>query len=159
MGSRNKGKTSAGVLLYRRTCNGEVEVLVAHPGGPFYGPNKDNGHWSIPKGGLNDGEAPADAAVRELREETGYTGDCSVMLPLGTVVLKSCKTIHAWAVEGDIDTDVFISNMFELEYPPNSGIVRQYPEIDRIAWCSPDVAKQKLNPSQGAFVDRLIELL
>lgn len=157
-GDNNKGKTSAGILLYRRTGNGDsdIEVLVAHPGGPFYGPSKDNGHWSIPKGGLNDGERLAEAAVREFREETGYTGDCSVMKPLGAVMIKSGKTIHAWAVEGDMDADVFRSNMFELEYPPKSGIIRLFPEIDRLAWCSPDVAKLKLNPFQGEFVDRLL---
>ena len=148
--------TSAGILLYRTTQEG-VEVLIAHPGGPLWA-HRHEGAWSIPKGVIDVGEDPAAAALREFAEETGHepTGDVH---DLGTVQLRSRKIVHGYAVEGDLDPETMVSNTFPLEWPPRSGRFVDTPEIDRVKWCTPDEARQLLNPAQAALVDRLLEWL
>src|SRR5688572_8817630 len=147
-------KKSAGILLYRRTKQG-VEVFLVHPGGPFW-KNKETGAWSIPKGEFED-EDPLTAALREFREETGITlsGNFS---PLQPVKLKSGKLIYAFACKGDLDPGKIISNTFELEWPPRSGHKELFPEIDKGAWFTILNAREKINPSQAALLDELINL-
>jgi predicted NUDIX family NTP pyrophosphohydrolase len=143
---------SAGLLLFRRRA-GELEVLLVHPGGPFW-QKKDLGAWSIPKGLPDDGEELLAAARRELEEETGFTapGDA---LPLGETRQRSGKVVHAWAVEGDADPSRLRSNSFELEWPPRSGKRREFPEVDRAEWFGLDEARAKINPAQAVFLDAL----
>ena len=148
--------TSAGILLYR-AIGGGVEVLIAHPGGPYWA-RKDNGAWSIPKGIVEIGEDPKVTARREFIEEIGPDpGEPG--LELGHVKMRGGKTVVAWAIEGDFDPADLDSNEIEIEYPWRSGRKIQFPEIDRVMWAAPQVARKKLNPAQGAFVDRLIETL
>lgn len=154
-------RISAGVLLYRRTADGALEVLLGHPGGPFFA-RKDAGHWSIPKGEVDDGEADLrDVALREFAEETGHVLDVSHddLLPLGEIVQKGGKTVVAWAVEGDLDPDRAHSNTFPLEWPPRSGRTVDVPEIDRVAWCTPDAARALVKPTQIPLIDRLEAIL
>jgi predicted NUDIX family NTP pyrophosphohydrolase len=148
---------SAGILLYRIT-DGELEVLIVHPGGPFWA-RKDAGAWSIPKGEHDDDEDAQACALREFEEETGTRPPAGELADLGTVRLKSGKQVAAWAVEGDLDADAITSNMFELEWPPRSGRTQEFPEVDRAGWFGLDAARDKLNPAQGAFLDRLRDLL
>jgi predicted NUDIX family NTP pyrophosphohydrolase len=142
---------SAGLLLYRRRGD-DLEVLLAHPGGPFWA-RKDAGAWTIPKGLINDGEHPMGAARREFAEETGLepTGR---LLPLGRVRQKAGKIVHAWAAEGDADPDTLRSNLVT----PASG-TQPFAEIDRYGWFGVEEAKHKLNPAQAELVDRLIAAL
>lgn len=149
-------KESAGLLLFRRRP-GAVEVLLVHPGGPFFA-KKDLGAWTIPKGELAAGEAPLAAARRELTEETGLAVD-GPFLPLGAVRQSPAKTVHAWAVEADGDPATIKANTFELEWPPRSGRRQQFPEIDRAAWFALPAAREKLHPGQAALLDRLAETL
>jgi predicted NUDIX family NTP pyrophosphohydrolase len=144
-------RESAGILLHRA---GATEVLLVHPGGPFWA-RKDAGAWSIPKGEVEPGEAPQAAALREFAEETGTTLPVQELAPLGTVKLKSGKVVHAFAVAGDLDPAAIVSSTFELEWPPRSGRVGTFPEVDRAGWFGLDEAREKLNPAQAAFVDRL----
>ncbi len=148
---------SAGILLYRRR-GAEVEVMVAHPGGPFWA-KRDRGVWSIPKGEPEPGEALRDAACREFAEETGYTVDPESLVPLGSVVQRSGKVVHAWAVEGDLDPVDLRCNTIEIEWPPHSGRRAVIPEIDRVAWHALNVAREKLNPAQSELIDRLQGML
>jgi predicted NUDIX family NTP pyrophosphohydrolase len=148
---------SAGILLYR-IRDGEPEVLVVHPGGPFWA-RKDAGAWSIPKGEHDDDEDAQACALREFEEETGTALTPAALADLGTVRLKSGKLVAAWAVEGDLDADTITSNTFELEWPPRSGRTREFPEVDRAGWFGLEAAREKLNPAQGAFLDRLRDLL
>jgi predicted NUDIX family NTP pyrophosphohydrolase len=154
-------KVSAGLLLYRRR-DGRIEVLLAHPGGPLW-ERKDAGAWSLPKGeadaGESDDEGLLAVARREFEEETGQVPPTGEAIQLGDVRLRSGKTIRAWAVEGDLDAAAIISSTFELEWPPRSGRRATYPEVDRVAWSTPDEARQRLNPAQVAFVERLLEAL
>lgn len=143
---------SAGLLLYRRR-DGRLEVFLAHPGGPFWA-GRDAGAWTIPKGLLDADEDPLTAACREFREETGII-PAGPFLPLGTVKQKAGKTIHAWAWEGDADPACTTSNTMRVEWPRDSGTWVEFPEIDRCAWFSPVEAREKLNPAQAEFVDRL----
>ena len=152
------GRRSAGLLLYRRTSLGGVEVLVVHPGGPFWA-RKDLGAWSLPKGEYDDDEDPAVCARREFAEELGTAPPEGDLLDLGEVRLKSGKVVVAWAVEGDLDTAEIVSNSFETEWPPRSGRRQEFPEVDRAEWFGPDEARAKLNPAQAEFVDRLEALL
>jgi len=147
------GKQSAGILLYRK-IDGLLQVFLVHPGGPFF-KNKDDGSWSIPKGEFWNDEEALTAAKREFEEETGQlvAGD---FIELGTIRQKSGKIVHAWAVEGDIDHETIISNTCEIEWPPRSGRQITIPEIDRAAWFEPNIAKQKINPAQTAFIDKLL---
>jgi predicted NUDIX family NTP pyrophosphohydrolase len=148
---------SAGILLYR-IRGGEAEVLLVHPGGPFWA-RKDAGAWSIPKGEHDDDEDAQACALREFEEETGTALRPTALADLGTVRLKSGKLVSAWAVEGDLDADAIASNTFELEWPPRSGRTQQFPEVDRAGWFALEAAREKLNPAQAALLDRLRDLL
>ncbi len=148
---------SAGVVLYRRRGEG-IEVLVAHPGGPFWR-GKETGAWSIPKGELDDGEDARTAAVREFAEETGHRLDANDLEDLGTVVQRNGKIVHAFAAEGDLDPASVSSNTFAIEWPPRSGRFVSFPEIDRVAWVSPEEAERLLNPAQAPLVRRLLETI
>jgi predicted NUDIX family NTP pyrophosphohydrolase len=143
---------SAGVLLFRRR-DGALEVLLAHPGGPFWR-GRDAGAWTIPKGLVAPGEALLDAARRELREETGLAPE-GPFLPLGSVRQKAGKTVHAWACEGDADPATITSNTTTIEWPRGSGRRITYPEVDRCAWFAIDAARGKLNPAQSELLGRL----
>jgi predicted NUDIX family NTP pyrophosphohydrolase len=131
-------------------------VLLVHPGGPFWA-RKDLGAWSIPKGEFDAGEDPRACALREFAEETGAQPPDGALDELGSVRLKSGKLVLAFAVEGDLDPATVSSNTFELEWPPRSGRVQSFPEIDRAAWFDLPTAREKLNPAQVAFLDRLQE--
>jgi predicted NUDIX family NTP pyrophosphohydrolase len=147
-----RATVSAGLLLYRRTGN-ELQVLLAHPGGPFW-VHRDAGAWSLPKGLVAEGEELLAAACREFEEETGVhpTGP---FLSLGSVRQKAGKLIYAWAWEGDADPAHFTSNPMRIEWPRGSGRWLRFPEVDRCAWFDPQTAREKLNPAQAAFIDRL----
>ena len=148
---------SAGILLYRLR-DGVPEVLLVHPGGPYWA-KKDAGAWSIPKGEHGDDEEAQACALREFEEETGTRLSAAALTDVGTARLKSGKRVSAWAVEGDLDADGITSNTFELEWPPRSGRMQTFPEVDRAGWFRLDEAHEKLNPAQGAFLDRLRDLL
>jgi predicted NUDIX family NTP pyrophosphohydrolase len=149
-------KTSAGILLYRGGGD-SLEVLLVHPGGPFWA-KKDEGAWSIPKGELEDGEESRACALRELEEEIGSSLDLTPerLADLGEVRLKSGKRVEGWAAEGDFDPATLRSNTFAMEWPPRSGKEREFPEVDRAEWFSPEQARLKINPAQAAFLDRLL---
>jgi len=144
---------SAGILLFRRTADG-LEVLLAHPGGPFF-VRKDAGHWTIPKGEVDPDEALVDVARREFEEETGQPLPDGTLVDLGSIVQKGGKVVHAWAVEGDLDPAVAVSNEFELEWPPGSGRRQSFPEIDRVAWFDPAKARELIKATQVPLIDRL----
>ena len=150
-------KRSAGILLYRLN-GGEPEVLLVHPGGPFWA-KKDEGAWSIPKGEYDDAEDPQACARREFKEETGTELAPGELADLGSVKQKSGKQVTAWAAEGELDAAAVTSNTFEMEWPPRSGGRQSFPEVDRAEWFDLDSARGKLNPAQTAFLDRLAELL
>ncbi len=143
---------SAGMLLFRRP-RGELELFLAHPGGPFWR-TRDLGAWTIPKGLVVPGEELLAAARREFEEETGIVPR-EPFLPLGSVRQKAGKVIHAWAWEGDADPAAIVSNTASTEWPRGSGRSMTYPEVDRCAWFSPDAARAKLNPAQAELIDRL----
>ena len=147
-------KTSAGLLLYRR-AGGGLEVLLVHPGGPFWA-RKDDGAWSIPKGEHGEEEDPRAAALRELAEELGSAPALGDLLDLGEIRQKSGKVVRAFAAEGDFDPDTLHSNTFEMEWPPRSGRRQSFPEVDRAAWLTPEQAKGKINAAQAEFLDRLL---
>ncbi len=151
-------RRSAGILLYRRADSG-LEVLLVHPGGPFWA-KRDAGAWSIPKGEYASDEDPLKAALREFEEELGTAapGDLEP-LELGDVKQKSGKVVCAWALEGDLDPDGITSNTFTIEWPPRSGRSAEFPEVDRAGWFPLDEARDKLNPAQAALIDRLVERL
>jgi predicted NUDIX family NTP pyrophosphohydrolase len=149
-------KTSAGILLYKRKDN-ELQVFLVHPGGPFFA-KKDEGAWSVPKGEIDEGEDALAAARREFVEETGC-GLEGKFVPLSPVTQKGGKIVLAWAVEGDCDADAIRSNTFTLEWPPKSGRVRDFPEVDRAGWFTVDEAKTKINPAQATLVDELVSKL
>jgi predicted NUDIX family NTP pyrophosphohydrolase len=150
-------KQSAGILMYKIE-GGKLRVLLVHPGGPLFA-RRDEGWWSIPKGEFDDDEEAVLAAVRELREETGAEVDVSGLVELGSVRQKSGKVVTAWGVEADFDVTTLVSNTFELEWPPRSGITREYPEVDRGEWFDGETARAKINAAQAAFIDRLETLL
>jgi predicted NUDIX family NTP pyrophosphohydrolase len=151
-------KRSAGLLLYRRSDGGSLELLIAHPGGPFW-KRRDEGAWTIPKGLIEDGEADLDVARREFREETGHEPPLDGTVSLGEVQLASGKTVLGWAAEGDLDPQAATSNEIEVEWPPRTGRRVSVPEVDRLAWVQPAEARRLLNPAQAAFVDRLLAAL
>ncbi|MGW5522920.1 NUDIX domain-containing protein [Gordonia sp. NPDC003950] len=148
---------SSGLLMYRRSGTG-IEILIAHPGGPLWA-RKDDGAWSIPKGLVDEGEDLLAAARREFAEEIGQPAPEGEVLDLGVVRLKSGKRVVAFAVEGDLDVSMVASNTFEMVWPPRSGRVQKFPEVDRAQWVSTADAAIKLNPAQVAFVDRLRGLI
>jgi predicted NUDIX family NTP pyrophosphohydrolase len=145
-------RLSAGLLLYRRR-NG-LEVFLVHPGGPFFC-NKDDGAWSLPKGEVEEGDDPLATALREFTEETSFEPPSGDLLPLGEVRQKGGKRVVAWAVEGDCDPGRARSNHFEMEWPPRSGQKQSFPEVDRAAFFSLELALRKLNPAQAELVAKL----
>lgn len=147
--------TSAGILLFRGGGE-EMEVLLVHPGGPFWA-KKDEGAWSIPKGEVGDGEEPLACALRELEEELGThfslaPGD---LAELGSVRQKGGKIVHCWATRGEFDPAVLRGNTFTMEWPPRSGVEREFPEVDRAEWFGLEQAREKINPAQAELLDRL----
>lgn len=150
-------KHSAGLLVYRFR-DGSLEVLLVHPGGPYW-TKKDDGAWSIPKGEFDIGEEdPLKTAKREFKEETGFDVDGSFM-PLDTLKQPSGKIVHAWAIEGDCDAAKIKSNTFKMEWPPRSGKQQEFPEVDRGGWFNLETAKIKLLKGQVGFLDRFLEKL
>ena len=149
-------KKSAGLLLFREV-SGYLEVLLVHPGGPFWA-NKDEGVWSIPKGEFEDNEAPLEAAKREFEEETGLTPD-GEMIPLEPLRQPSGKLVYAWAMKRDVGPAAVKSNTFTLEWPPKSGQFQEFPEVDRAAWFTVDEAGRKITKGQAAFLVQLQEKL
>jgi predicted NUDIX family NTP pyrophosphohydrolase len=146
-------KRSAGILVFRKLDN-QVEVLIAHPGGPCY-IKKDNGYWTIPKGLYDDDEEPMDAAKREYEEEIGLQVPEGELIDLGEIKRSDGKFIKAWAVEGEVDTTKVKSNTFKLEWPPKSGKKIEVPEIDRAEWYELAAAIPKLQSAQVVFLERL----
>jgi len=149
-------KQSAGILLYRKVDT-ELQVFLVHPGGPFF-KNKDDGAWSIPKGEFFGDEDPLLAAKREFLEETGQPVD-GVFIKLSPIKLKSGKTVHAWAVEGDIDHNTIVSNVFEMEWPPRSGKMASFPEVDKASWFDVAEATEKVNAAQVTLIDEVVRIL
>lgn len=149
-------KTSAGLLMYRNR-NGRLEVLLVHLGGPFW-KNKDAGAWFIPKGEINPGEEELAAAQREFQEETGLA-PAGEFLALSTVKHKSGKNVVAWAFAGDGDPAALKSNTFEMEWPPKSGKMTQFPEIDRADFFTVEAAREKMHAAEFEFVTRLVDQL
>ena len=148
---------SAGLLLYRRR-EGKLEVLLVHPGGPFWR-KRDDGAWSIPKGELAENEAGIEVARREFHEELGVPAPDGEVTALGAVRQAGGKVVEAWAASGEVDVTRLTSNEFELEWPPRSGRMQRFPEVDRAAWFDLEAARRKLLPAQRQFIDRLEELL
>jgi predicted NUDIX family NTP pyrophosphohydrolase len=151
-------RRSAGLLLYRRSGTGEVEVLLAHPGGPVWS-KRDTGAWTLPKGEIEEGEEPLAVAYREFEEEVGQAAPAGKPITLGEIRQKGGKVVTAWAVEGDLDPATARSNTFPFEWPPRSGRWITVPEIDRVGWFSPDEARRRLKDTQVPLVDRLVEHL
>jgi predicted NUDIX family NTP pyrophosphohydrolase len=148
-------QVSAGLVLVRRGDGDEPEVLLVHPGGPFFA-KKDAGAWSIPKGLVDDGEDLLAAAKRETREELGAEIVATVFFPLGEVTQKSKKRVHAWACASEFDPNALASNTFELEWPPRSGKKQRFPEVDRAAWLRRPTALDKVLEAQRPFVERAL---
>ncbi len=153
MKTDKSGRTSAGILLWRAR-EGHLEVLLAHQGGPFWA-KKDLGHWTVPKGEAEPGEELVDVARREFAEETGAHVPDHRLIALGQIKQKSGKVVLAWAVEGDLDPATAVSNTYDLEWPPRSGVIQAFPEIDRVEWFDLDAARRKLKAAQVPFLDRL----
>jgi predicted NUDIX family NTP pyrophosphohydrolase len=149
-------QVSAGLLMYRRRPEGP-QVLLVHPGGPFWR-NKDAGVWTVPKGEPGDGEDLLAAARREFAEETGVDPG-GPFVALSPVKQRGGKVVHAWAVEGDLDPAAIRSNTFEIEWPPRSGKRTAFPEIDRAEFFDLDAARVKMNPAQGGLLDELAMML
>jgi predicted NUDIX family NTP pyrophosphohydrolase len=145
-------KQSAGLLLFRVVA-GNLEVLLVHPGGPFWA-KKDDGSWSIPKGELSEGEDPFEAAIREFKEELG-SSVIGKAIPLKPLRQPSGKIIYAWGVNGDFDTTTLKSNTFSIEWPPKSGQQREFPEVDRAAWFEIEEAKRKIHQGQVPLMEEL----
>ncbi|HSR94887.1 MAG TPA: NUDIX domain-containing protein [Solirubrobacterales bacterium] len=150
---------SAGVLLFRRIA--EPELLLVHPGGPFWA-KRDLGAWSIPKGVSEEGEDLRQCALRELAEELGPAAPSpgpADLIELGSIRQKGGKVVHAWAAESEFDPVALSSNSFELEWPPRSGVRREFPEVDRAGWFAPAEARRRILPAQAELIDRLLDLL
>jgi predicted NUDIX family NTP pyrophosphohydrolase len=151
MGSRR----SAGILLYRRDRDGAVEVLLAHPGGPVFA-SKDAGHWTIPKGEIDEDEEPWDVARREFEEETGHPPPDGPSIELGEITQKGGKVVVGWGLEGDLDPATAHSNTFPFQWPPKSGRYITIPEVDRVEWFAPDEARRRIKDTQIPLIDRLL---
>jgi predicted NUDIX family NTP pyrophosphohydrolase len=149
-------RESAGLLMFRR-CAGSIEVLLAHPGGPFWA-SRDEGAWTIPKGGIHRDEEPLVAAVREFIEETGFT-PTPPFIALGAITQRSGKIVHAWAFEGDCDPSALVSNTTETEWPPRSGQRIEVPEIDRAGFFRLEDARRAMNVAQVELLERLVRAL
>jgi predicted NUDIX family NTP pyrophosphohydrolase len=141
-----------------RLRHGGLEVLLVHPGGPVWA-RRDLGAWSIPKGEYEEGEEPLAAAVREFAEELGSPPPGSEPIELGEIRQRGGKRVRAWAIAGDLDTEGVQSNTFVMEWPPRSGQMREFPEVDRAQWFSVPAARERINPAQAAFLDRLAEMV
>lgn len=154
------GRVSAGVLLWRRAAAdiGAVEVLVGHMGGPLWA-RKDARAWTIPKGEYDGTESPEAAARREFEEELGLPVPAAELVPLGDVRQSGGKVVTVWAGEGDLDVAAVRPGTFAMLWPPRSGRVQEFPELDRVAWLAPDDARERLVAAQVVFLDRLLELV
>ena len=152
--SSRRASVSAGLVLYRRTGTG-LEVLIGHMGGPFWA-RKDAGAWTIPKGEPAEGEDLLATAVREFAEELGAPAPDGPDVPLGTVRQKAGKEVTAWAREGDLDPSTAVSNLVEIEWPPRSGVLRSFPEIDRVRWVPVAEARTLVVTAQAELLDRLV---
>ncbi|KES05848.1 DNA mismatch repair protein MutT [Streptomyces toyocaensis] len=150
-----KGSRSAGLLLFRHTGSG-LEVLLGHMGGPFFR-RRETGAWTVPKGEYDPGEPAWEAARREFREELGLPPPDGRALPLGEVRQAGGKTVTAWAVEADLDPATVVPGTFGMEWPPKSGRIQEFPELDRVAWFPLDRAREVIVSAQAAFLDRLAE--
>jgi predicted NUDIX family NTP pyrophosphohydrolase len=150
-------RRSAGLLLYRRS-DGDIEVLLAHPGGPIWA-KRDEGVWTVPKGEIETGEEPWDVARREFEEETGHPPPDGEAIDLGEIRQKGGKLVVAWALEGDLDPAAARSNTFPFQWPPRSGQWITVPEIDRVEWFAPDEAHRRIKDTQIPFIDRLLDAL
>ena len=148
---------SAGLLLHRG-AGPALEVLLVHPGGPFWA-RRDAGAWSIPKGEIDPGEDPLAAARREFAEELGSPAPGGAAIALGEIRQKSGKRVTAWGLAGDLDPETVVSNTFTMPWPPGSGRETEFPEVDRAAWCSPAQAREKLVPAQVQLLERLLVAL
>jgi len=144
---------SAGLLLYRLR-DGMPEVLLVHPGGPFW-KHRDAGAWSIPKGEIENGEVAEDVARREFEEELGQDAPAGELVSIGTVRQVGGKLVHAWTARGDVDVDRIASMKFTMEWPPRSGRMQEFPEVDAAGWFDLAAARQKMLPAQTVFLDRL----
>gem|GEM_PF-116238 len=153
MTTDKSGRTSAGILLWRHR-NDRLEVLLAHQGGPHW-VNKDLGHWTIPKGEVEQAEELVAVARREFAEETGHQLPDTPLVELGEIRQKSGKLVLAWAARGDLDAATAVSNTYQMEWPPRSGRVETFPEIDRVEWFTLNQARRKLKAAQVPFLDRL----
>jgi predicted NUDIX family NTP pyrophosphohydrolase len=151
------GKRSAGLLLFRHV-DAEFEVLLAHMGGPFWA-RKDAGAWSVPKGEYEPEEEPLAAARREFHEELGIVAPTGELIALGDVQQSSGKVVTVWAIEGVLDPDLVVPGTFDMEWPKGSGQIRQFPEIDRVAWLGMEPARTKIVAAQRPFLDRLAQRL
>ncbi|MFF2324552.1 MULTISPECIES: NUDIX domain-containing protein [unclassified Streptomyces] len=163
MSSQKRATRSAGLLLFRRpegTADGGdgFEVLIGHMGGPFWA-GRESAAWSIPKGEYGPAEEPADAARREFEEEFGLPVPDGPWVALGEARQSGGKTVAVWAMEADLDVTAAVPGTFTMEWPRGSGVVREFPEIDRFAWCTPAAAAQRLVSGQRIFLDRLREHL
>lgn len=150
-------KQSAGLLLYRQAAK-DIEVLLVHPGGPFW-VKKDKGAWSVPKGEYGADEEPLAAAKREFAEETGQVAPEGEYIELGEFKRKDGKTVKAWAIESDFDAGKIKSNTFEMEWPPRSGQKQEFLEVDKAAWFTLARAPEKMHQGQAVFIERLAEHL
>lgn len=157
-GRHNRVVFSAGILLHRQGST-SLEVLLVHPGGPFWA-KRDEGAWSVPKGEVGEGEESRACALRELEEELGSSLGLVAerLTELGSVRQKGGKVVHCWAAEAEFDPADLHSNTFEMEWPPRSGTQREFPEVDRAEWFAPEQARRKINPGQADFIDRLLAL-
>lgn len=147
-------KTSAGILLYRSGPDGALEVLIGHMGGPFFA-RKDGGGWSIPKGEYEPPESAEAAARREFTEELGLPVPAGELVPLGDVRQSGGKVVTVWALAADLDPATAVPGTFDLEWPPRSGKIQQFPELDRFGWFALPAAAAKLVTYQRPFLDRL----
>ena len=151
-------RVSAGILLFRRPSGGGLEVLLGHPGGPYHA-RRDLGSWSILKGEVVPGEDLEQVARREFEEETGHAPPAGPVIPLGTIRQKGGKLVHAWGLEGDLDPATAVSNTFPMPWPPGSGTLMSFPEIDRVAWFDPSEARRRVKETQIPLLERLEEAL
>jgi predicted NUDIX family NTP pyrophosphohydrolase len=153
-----RSKTSAGLLLFRKRED-ELEVLLVHPGGPYF-QNKDDGVWTIPKGEATEGEDLPGRAKIEFEEELGIAPSGENWVELGSIKQKGGKTVHGWAFAGDLKNDFKLSsNTFEMEWPPRSGKMKEFPEVDRASFFSLEEARKKINAAQRPFLGRLVDSL
>ncbi len=153
-------KRSAGILLFRNGDEAGLEVLLVHPGGPYWS-KRDDGAWTIPKGQIEAGEDPRDCAIREMREELGTAPALSSgdLIELGSIRQKAGKVVEAWAARAEFDPEGLASNTFALEWPPRSGREQEFPEVDRAEWFGLERAREKILPPQAEFFDRLLDRL